>query len=173
PVSDSVPSITADMDAMSISGSTLEGVVPEDTFITVPGDKVALAVAIIVDLAVRYATKVGDRWLCPFASCLQVDVSSKDSLRHHLHRIHYRPSERLLCPADGCNKDFGYYLDLNRHCHQFHLRIGHVCPCSGNWYPRLGMLKKRCGLGQDCPGAIDRRGATPDAYGFAPPCDNH
>ncbi|KAI9236782.1 MAG: hypothetical protein BYD32DRAFT_418008 [Podila humilis] len=143
------------MDAMSISGSTLEGVVPEDTFITV-----ALAVAIIVDLAVRYATKVGDRWLCPFASCLQVDVSSKDSLRHHLHRIHYRPSERLLCPADGCNKDFGYYLDLNRHCHQFHLRIGHVCP-------------KRCGLGQDCPGAIDRRGATPDAYGFAPPCDNH
>ncbi|KAF9335132.1 hypothetical protein BG006_000802 [Podila minutissima] len=158
PVSDSaVPGITADMDAMSLSSPVLGSVAPEDTFITVPGDKVALAVAIIVDLAVRYATRIGDRWLCPFSGCLQEHVGSKDSLKHHLHRIHYRPSELLHCPVEGCNQYFGYYLDLNRHINQVHLGVGHFCPCAGRWYARLETLRRRCQHGPNCPGAIDRR----------------
>ncbi|KAI9236777.1 MAG: hypothetical protein BYD32DRAFT_11510 [Podila humilis] len=77
-----------------------------------------------VSLLVRCAIRVGNRWLCPFIGCPQVDVSSKDSLRHHLHRFHYGPRERLLCSVNGCIRDFGCYLNLNRHCHQFHMGIG-------------------------------------------------
>ncbi|KAG0037599.1 hypothetical protein BGZ82_002223 [Podila clonocystis] len=162
PVVDSaVPDITADLDALSLSGPPLSGVAPEDTFITVPGDQIALVVAIIIDLAVRYATRIGGRWLCPFTDCPQVHVGSKDSLKHHLHRIHYRPSKRLHCPVDWCDRHFGYYLDLNRHHSQVHLGVGHVCPCTGRWYPRLETLKKRCRRGSNCPGAIDRRAASP------------
>ncbi|KAG0073640.1 hypothetical protein BGZ93_000173 [Podila epicladia] len=161
PVSDfAVPGITVDWDPISLSGPARDGVMPEDTFITFPADQVALAVAIIVDLAVQYATRIEDRWLCPFTGCPQVHVGSKDSLKHHLHRIHYRPNERLHCSVDGCNRHFGYYLDLNRHHAQVHLGVGHVCPCTGKWYSRLETLKKRCRHGLNCPGAIDRRGVS-------------
>ncbi|KAG0014207.1 hypothetical protein BGZ81_000592 [Podila clonocystis] len=123
----------------------------------VPANMAIIDIAKRVDWHVNNAVKIGSIWLCPFTDCPQVHVGSKDSLKHHLHRIHYRPSERLHCPVDWCSRHFGYHLDLKRHIGQAHLGIGHICPCTGRWYSRLETLKKRCGLKDKCPGAVDRR----------------
>ncbi|KAF9020993.1 hypothetical protein BGZ52_002084, partial [Haplosporangium bisporale] len=60
-------------------------------------------------------------------------VSSKDSLRNHLRRIHFPPplNERLRCPFDWCNITFGHTPELVRHFKQIHLGHGHWCLCSG------------------------------------------
>ncbi|KAF9201929.1 hypothetical protein BGZ59_002437, partial [Podila verticillata] len=146
----------ANLDTMSIAGSAPNGLLSEAS---VPADLLATAVANTVRLLVINATRVGNRFFCPIVGCLKVHVGSKDSLKHHLHRIHFKPSKRLQCPEAGCNISFGYYLELNRHHDQFHMGIGHECKCTGQWYRRLETLKKRCRLGSKCLGAVDRRAA--------------
>ncbi|KAF9381818.1 hypothetical protein CPB97_007547 [Podila verticillata] len=146
----------ANLDTTSIAGSAPNGLLPE---VSIPADLLATAVANTVRLLVITATRVGNRFFCPIVGCPKVHVGSKDSLKHHLHRIHFKPSKRLQCPEAGCNISFGYYLELNRHHDQFHMGIGHECKCTGQWYPRLETLKKRCRLGSKCLGAVDRRAA--------------
>ncbi|KAF9310018.1 hypothetical protein BG003_009031 [Podila horticola] len=143
--------VTANLSALSLA-SPPNGPIPEAP---VP-NMATIDIAKRVNWHVRNAVTIGNIWLCPFTECPYWLVGSKDAFKNHLRRRHYKPSG-WHCPVKGCKIKIGYHLDLRRHIDQVHLGIGHICPCTGKWYPRLETLKKRCSHKDKCPGAVDRR----------------